>query len=349
MRLDPEHLVDGVAGGVGVAQGAAGIREAEPGLHVRLACGERALECRARGAPVAALQSHDAAVGDRVGVGGGHGGGVARVVRGHDASSGILYDVWLLTARQAREARRRRSAVRFAATEEEDTCIRLLANGSPNGARRSPSAHAGLMVSATAVPADSAADAGLQRVKSRYVKEVQVRPGALAGFRQAMVEPTKIDVTPAQVRSSDAFSTTRAAPESEVASQLEGAGRAVRRSVAEALKAKGFTIVDQPGPGVLRASPRIVDMHFNYAGGVRYGATKSYTREAGDAELMLELTDSVNNTVLARSTDKRVANQTPNRAARADTGSEQFWFDTLFQRWAHQTVDAMVGAGRRAS
>ena len=118
----------------------------------------------------------------------------------------------------------------------------------------------------------------------------------------------------------------------------------MQSAVAEAFRARGYEVAAAPGPGVLRLSPSVTDLYVNAAENVATGGTtKSFTKDAGEAKLVLEARDSVSGTLLGRVVDHRTAREGTKGTQLSDvrrttTVSNNFWFDTAFRRWAATCV-----------
>ena len=113
----------------------------------------------------------------------------------------------------------------------------------------------------------------------------------------------------------------------------------MQSAVAEAFKARGYEIAAAPGPGVLRLSPTITELYVNAAENLATGGTtKSFTKDAGEATLILEARDSVSGTLLGRVVDHRTARDSKGTqigdVRRTTSVSNNFWFDATFRRWA---------------
>jgi len=194
--------------------------------------------------------------------------------------------------------------------------------------------------------AGRARDEGLVAVQSRNLDELYLRPNAdLAAYRKVLIEPVRAEVRSDWVKN---LNYTRnvsrwVGPEdakrmaAEAASSLESA-------MAETFKARGYEIVTAPEPGVLRLSPRIADLYVNAPDRYSPWNTKTFTRDAGQATLVLEARDAVSGALLARVLHHGTAREI-GRINPASDVSNRFWFDTLFKRWASDCI-AEFEAGR---
>jgi len=175
---------------------------------------------------------------------------------------------------------------------------------------------------------------GLVAVHSRHLDELYVRPDAnLAAYRKVLIDPVRVGFHRDWLRYGYTANPARPVGEDNVRRIVGGIAGDAQASIAEAFKARGYEIVTVPGPGVLRLSPAIADLYVNAPDRHSPWREKAFTREAGQAVLLLDATDSVSGTLLGRVAHRGVAEQM-GRFARANDVSNRFWFDALIRRWA---------------
>ena len=191
-----------------------------------------------------------------------------------------------------------------------------------------------------------AAREGLVAVQSRYLDELYLRPNAdLAAYRKVLIDPVRAEIRGDWQKN---LNYTRnvsrwVGPDdaqriaADVASTLES-------TIAETYKARGYEITAAPEPGVLRLSARIADLYVNAPDRVSPWTVKTFTRDAGQATLVLEARDAVSGALLARVVHHGTAGEI-SRINPASDVSNRFWFDTLFRRWAADCI-AEFEAGR---
>jgi hypothetical protein len=101
----------------------------------------------------------------------------------------------------------------------------------------------------------------------------------------------------------------------------------------EAFTKAGYTVVNAPGPDVLRVRPGVVNLYINAPDVMSPGRSKTYTANAGEATLVLEARDSMSGALLGRVLDRRETRemvgmqQTTSVTNVAD-------FRALFKSWA---------------
>jgi hypothetical protein len=197
--------------------------------------------------------------------------------------------------------------------------------------------------------ANPAMHEGLVAVQSRYLDELHLRPNAdLAGYRRVLIDPVPVEFSRDWLRHMNAYnrSPSRWIGADEARRIAMETTSSLENSVAEAFKARGYEVVAAPGPGVLRLSPSVADLYINAPDGLSPWRSKTFTRDAGEAKLLLEARDAVSGTLLARVLHHGIAREA-GRLNLANEVSNRFWFDALFRRWAVNCVDEFAGGKSR--
>jgi len=199
----------------------------------------------------------------------------------------------------------------------------------------------GAAVAAPSQAASPATDEGLVAVQSRELDEFYLRPNAdLAAYRKIVIDPVQVTFRKDWNKDFvDPHGSLRRLLPDDVRRIADDTASTMQSAVAEAFKARGYEIAAAPGPGVLRLSPTITDLYVNAAENLATGGTtKSFTKDAGEATLVLEARDSVSGTLVGRVVDHRTARESKGTqigdVRRTSTVSNNFWFDATFRRWA---------------
>jgi hypothetical protein len=176
---------------------------------------------------------------------------------------------------------------------------------------------------------------GLVEVRSRYLDQVQLRPQAdFAAYKQVLIEPAPVKL---RVDANINDRNQRRMPAEQAKEISDAATAAVNSALVQAFKARGYEIASAPGPGVLRLSPSVPELVINAPSGGP--ATRSYTTEAGEAKLALQVRDAASGTVLAQIAHKGDTTRTGLRMT--DQTTNRFWFESLFNRWAVDCAEAL--------
>jgi hypothetical protein len=164
---------------------------------------------------------------------------------------------------------------------------------------------------------------------------VQLRPQAdFAAYKQVLIEPAPVKLR-VDANINDRY--PRRMPPEQAKEISDAASQAVHSALVQAFKARGYEIAAAPGPGVLRLSPSVPELVINAPSGGP--ATRSYTTEAGEAKLALQVRDAASGAVLAQIAHKGDTTRTGLRMA--DQTTNRFWFESLFNRWAVDCAEAL--------
>src|SRR5258708_17022256 len=191
---------------------------------------------------------------------------------------------------------------------------------------------------------------GLVAVQSGRVDQLYLRPGGdIAGYRKVvLLDPVSVQMRDDWVKQQHGnnYRIQPTYPRYKEADQVaRESADSVSASLAKAFRAAGFEIVETPGPGVLRVSAKVTDMFVNAPDIVSPGYPRSVVRDAGEANLSLEVRDAVDGRALARVSHHAIARETP-RGNYASDPLNSFWMETVFQRWADNCV-AEIGLAQR--
>ena len=192
-----------------------------------------------------------------------------------------------------------------------------------------------------ASPSHAATADGLVAVHSRHLDELYLRPDAkLASYRKVMIDPVRVGFHRDWLRYGYTANAARPVGQETVRRIAAGIANDAQANIVEAFRARGYEIVGAPGPDVLRLSPVVADLYVNAPSRFSPWQERAFTREAGQAVLLLEVRDSVSGTMLGRVAHLGRAEQM-GQFARANDVSNRFWFDAVTRRWATNTAAAL--------
>jgi Protein of unknown function (DUF3313) len=182
---------------------------------------------------------------------------------------------------------------------------------------------------------------GLVQIKPKRMDLVYVLPGAdFRPYTRVMLDKTEVAFRKDWLKNmNDTRSVSRRIDDEEAAKIMAAASSNFSDVWTKALQKAGYPVVTAPGPDVLRVSTAIVDLYINAPDTMEAGRVKTYTAEAGEATLVMEVRDSRTNTLLGRVVDRR---ETRSSIAVQQTSrvTNQADFRALFSQWA-----AIVGKG----
>ena len=191
-----------------------------------------------------------------------------------------------------------------------------------------------------------AMDEGLVAVQSRNLDELYLRPNAdLAGYRKVLIEPVRAEIrSDWQKNLNYTRNVSRWVGPDDAKRIAADAAASLENILAETYKARGYEIAAAAEPGVLRLTASIADLYVNAPDRYSPWTVKTFTRDAGQATLVLEARDAVTGALLARVVHHAIAREISRINAATDV-SNRFWFETLFNRWAADCI-AEFEAGR---
>jgi hypothetical protein len=174
--------------------------------------------------------------------------------------------------------------------------------------RRHALALASSVVALLAVPAPAAAAKapkeldGLERIKSRRVQYLYVRPGAtLAAYKRIKLDATTVSFEKYKDANRDP---SRQPTKSDMDAIRTGLAAEFARIFAEELAKGGYALTDDSDDDVLRVVPGIYDLYIA-APGAMVPMGRVMVAEASRMTLVAELRDSVTGQLLARVGDRQ--------------------------------------------
>lgn len=183
---------------------------------------------------------------------------------------------------------------------------------------------------------------GLVAVKSKRMDMAYVAPGAdFKPYDKLMIDPTQVSFHKDWIKNmNDRRDLSRKVDEGHANEIIEAARTNFADVFSEAFGKAGYTIVTSPGPGVLRVTPGLMNLYINAPDVMAAGRSTSYTANAGEATMVLELRDSQTNALLGRVLDRRETResggmQVSNRVTNTSD------FRLLFKSWATSCVKGL--------
>ncbi len=188
---------------------------------------------------------------------------------------------------------------------------------------------------------------GLAKIKVKGIDLVYARPGAsLAGY-------SKVRIAPVSVAFRKDFDPTKTGSRMKLApDELEkiraGVGKIVEEEFAKELARGSYPTVTTAGPDVLDVRANIVDLYVNAPDTMEPGRSRTYTMNAGEMTLVMELADSASGEVLARVYDRREARDNV-RLTWTNSVTNQAEASRVANQWARilrARLDAARGIGK---
>lgn len=205
-----------------------------------------------------------------------------------------------------------------------------------------------LLLAATLLTATGAACAqdaagswdGLIEVRSKRMDAAFLLPGAdFRPYTKVIVDPTQVAFRKDWLKDTNQ---NRPRLTSQVTDEQAAEILAAARSnfddiFGEAFTKAGYPVVTTPAADVMRVSTAIINLYLNAPDTMSADRSRTYTANAGEATLVMEVRDSMTGALLARVVDRRETMQGPTLqlATRVSNTSD---FRRLFKDWASITV-----------
>ena len=184
---------------------------------------------------------------------------------------------------------------------------------------------------------------GLVEVKSKRLDMAYLAPGAdFRPYARIMVDPTQVAFHKDWMKDmNDRRDVSRKVTEEHAKEILDAARTNFADVFVEAFGKAGYTIVTAPGNDVLRISPGVANLYINAPDVMAAGRSRSYSANAGEATMILELRDSLSGALLGRVLDQRatrdsIGMQQANRVTNTND------FRALFSTWASTCVKGIA-------
>jgi hypothetical protein len=192
-----------------------------------------------------------------------------------------------------------------------------------------------------AEPASESWD-GLVQVKSKRMDVAYLAPGAdFRPYTKLMIDPTQAAFHKDWMKNmNDRRDISRTIDAKQAAEILEAARTNFADVFHEAFQKAGYTTVDRPGPDVLRVTPGVVNLYVNAPDVMAAGRSRSYTANAGEATMVLELRDSQTNALIGRVLDRRETRESVGMQV-SNSVTNVADFRMLFKSWASICVKGL--------
>jgi hypothetical protein len=182
---------------------------------------------------------------------------------------------------------------------------------------------------------------GLVEIKSKKMDAAYLAPGAdFRPYTKIMVDPTQVAFRKDWLKNiNDDRSVSRKVTEDEAQEILAAARTNFEDVFQEAFAKAGYTVVKTPGPDVLRVATGVVNLYLNAPDTMSAGRTRTFTANAGEATLVMELRDSMSGALLGRVLDRRETLDTGMQWSNRVTNTQDF--RNLFLSWSSVTVKGL--------
>ena len=182
---------------------------------------------------------------------------------------------------------------------------------------------------------------GLVQVKPKRMDAAYLLPGAdFRSYTKLMVDPAEVAFAKNWLRSqNDSRNLSRQVTQEDAEKILAAARSNFDEIFVEAFTKAGYTIVQAPGPDVMRVSTGVLNLYVTAPDVPTAGRSTTYTTQAGEATLVIEVRDSTTNLLLGRVLDRRETQRSTMQMTTSVTNLAEF--RTLFKAWAGIAVKGL--------
>ena len=184
---------------------------------------------------------------------------------------------------------------------------------------------------------------GLTKVASKRMDAVYLLPGAdFRVYTKVMMDPTEVAFRKNWVRdyNRDAMTLDRRISDSEAQAILDKARTGFEEVFTKAYTDAGYQVVTTPGPDVLRLRTGVANLYLSAPDLQTAQRSRTYSRDAGSATVILEARDSETGALLGRAVDNRTAGDAGPYIRNSVTNRSDF--EQMFQTWAKISVNGLA-------
>lgn len=176
---------------------------------------------------------------------------------------------------------------------------------------------------------------GLVKVKPKRVDAAYLMPGAdFRPYTKMMIDPVEVAFQKDWMKRHNQSATPSNRLTQEDAERIAAEARKVfTEAFEETFRDKGLQVVTAPGADVLRVRPGVINLYITAPDTMSSGRSRTYSMEAGQATLFIELLDSTTGALLGRALDQRETRDT-GRMSISNSVTNLADFKALFKQWA---------------
>lgn len=181
---------------------------------------------------------------------------------------------------------------------------------------------------------------GLVEVKPKRIDAGFLLPGAdFRPYKKIMMDPVEVAFKKDWMKdyNRDTATLSQRLTQEDIDNIAKAARENFEEVFTEAYREAGLEIVTTPGPDVLRLRPGVMDLYIVAPDNMTAGRSRTYTTEAGEALLFLEVRDSTTGALLGRALDRRNTRYT-GQVQLSNRVTNLSDFRTLFKQWADISV-----------
>jgi hypothetical protein len=184
---------------------------------------------------------------------------------------------------------------------------------------------------------------GLTRIEAKRFDSVYLLPGAdFRGYTKVMLDPTEVAFEKNWLRDYNrtALGLSQRISDSEAREGLAKVRTEFEAAFRKAYPEAGYQVVAEPGPDVLRVRTAVLNLYVSAPDQRSSARSRTFTREAGYATVVVEARDSESGALLGRAVDGRTAGDTGPFIRNSVTNRADFVM--VFRKWAKISVDGLA-------
>ncbi|HYJ81611.1 MAG TPA: DUF3313 family protein [Allosphingosinicella sp.] len=184
---------------------------------------------------------------------------------------------------------------------------------------------------------------GLTLVKSRRLENVYLLPGAdFRGYTKVMLDPAEVAFRKNWQRDHNSIGRSLSGDVTDRHARgiLDEAQKRFDREFAQAFQKAGYEIVTEPGEDVLRVSLGLLNLDVQAPDTRSAVRSRTYSREAGQATLVVQVKDSLSGQLLGRAIDSQWAGDTGSLMRNKAMNIADF--EALFAQWAKRSTQGLA-------
>ena len=181
---------------------------------------------------------------------------------------------------------------------------------------------------------------GLIEIKPKRLDVAFLLPGAdFSKYTKLMIDPVEVAFKKdwAENYNREAATLSQRLSQEDVEKIAKAAREEFTEVFSEAYQKAGLEIATAPASDVLRLRPGVIDLYIVAPDTMSSGRSRTYTMEAGQATLFVELRDSTTGALLGRALDRR-ATRNSGRAQISNSVTNLSDFRVLFKQWADISI-----------
>jgi hypothetical protein len=187
---------------------------------------------------------------------------------------------------------------------------------------------------------------GLHRVHGSNLTLVYADPEAsLADYQRVKLLDATVAFKKNWLRDQQSTSVSKLRiTSSDVEDIKEALSKEFHKVFSETLQEGGYEVTDETGDDVLLVKPAIVNLDINAPDTQSAGRSRTYTDNAGEMTLYIELHDSVTGDLLAKAMDRRADRSTGGYYTWTNSVTNKAAADRIIKGWANILVNALDDA-----